>query len=90
MVVTLAKQIAGLVLIQTAALGQGAISVAGSDYSAPSALSVAPGQIVTLRVMGLKTILPANAPIRAASVPLPKSLAGISALLTQTGPALTE
>jgi hypothetical protein len=51
MTVTLAKQIAGLVLIQTAALGQGGISLAASDYRAPSA-SVAPGQIVTLRVMG--------------------------------------
>ncbi len=90
MTVTLAKQIAGLALIQTVALGQSGISLAGSDYSAPSALSVAPGQIITLRVIGLKTILPTNAPVRAASVPLPRSLAGISAVLTQTGPALTE
>ena len=87
---TLAKLILVLALIQTAALGQGGISLAGSDYSAPSVLSVAPGQIITLRVMGLKTILPTKAPVRAASVPLPKSLAGISVVLTQTGPALTE
>ena len=90
MTVTLAKLILVLALIQTAALGQGGISLAGSDYSSPSALLVAPGQIITLRVIGLKTILPANAPVRAASVPLPKSLAGISVVLTQTGPALTE
>jgi uncharacterized protein (TIGR03437 family) len=90
MTVTLAKQIAGLALIQTVALGQGGISLAGSDYSSPSALLVAPGQIITLRAVGLKTVLPANAPVRATSVPLPKSLAGISVVLTQTGPALTE
>jgi hypothetical protein len=80
-----------LILFQALAFGQGSTSLAGSGYNAPATLTVAPGQIITLRFTALKTVLPANAAAqRAASVPLPKSLAGISAVISQTGPNLSE
>lgn len=74
-----------------AALGQGGITLVDAGYTAPTPIRVAPGQIVTFRLTGLKTVLPATAPIqRASSVPLPTSLAGISATLTQTVSTTSE
>ena len=81
----------GIAAIADAAFGQGGITLAGADYVAPSQIRVAPGQVITFKLTGLKTILPANAPaVRENSVPLPKSLAGISVTLTQVTPQLTE
>ncbi|HXB67279.1 MAG TPA: hypothetical protein VNY05_03500 [Candidatus Acidoferrales bacterium] len=64
-------------------LGQSPI-LAGTGYSNPSIIRVAPGQITTLFVTGLKTVLPSQ-PVRATSLPLPATLAGISITLSQNG-----
>jgi hypothetical protein len=61
-------------------LGQG-ITLAGTGYSDPSVIRVAPGQITTLFVTGLKTVL--SQPVRAAGLPLPITLAGIAVNLNQ-------
>jgi len=63
--------------------GQG-VTLIGSGYSDPSVIRVAPGQIATLFVTGLKTVL-LSQPINAAVVPLPTALAGISVTLNQNG-----
>ncbi len=63
--------------------GQGP-TLAGAGYSNPSIIRVAPGQITTLFVTGLKTVLPSQ-PIKATSLPLPTMLAGISVTLSQNG-----
>ena len=64
------------------ALGQSGPTLVGSSYSPPSTAAFAPGQIVTLQVTGLKTIL--TSPVRASQTPLPTVLAGISLTLNQT------
>lgn len=64
--------------------GQG-ITLAGSGYSDPTVIKVAPGQITTFFVTGLKTILPSGS-VSATSIPLPASLAGISVTFNQPGP----
>lgn len=63
--------------------GQGS-TLAGTGYANPSIMRVAPGQITTLFVTGLKTVLPSQ-PVRATSLPLPATLAGISITLSQNG-----
>ncbi|MCL5746516.1 MAG: hypothetical protein M1541_21725 [Acidobacteria bacterium] len=63
--------------------GQGPTLV-GTGYSDPSIFRVAPGQITTLFVTGLKTVL-SSQPFKAASVPLPVTLAGIAVTLNQPG-----
>ncbi len=63
--------------------GQGPTLV-GTGYSDPSYILVAPGQITTLFVSGLKTVL-STEPIKATSLPLPTSLAGISITFSQNG-----
>lgn len=63
--------------------GQG-ITLAGAGYSDPSVIRAAPGQITTLFVTGLKTVL-SSQPVKATSLPLPTTLAGISVTLNQTG-----
>ena len=62
--------------------GQG-ITLAGAGYSDPSVIRVAPGQITTLFVTGLKTVL-SSQPVNATSIPLPTTLAGITVTLNQT------
>lgn len=57
-------------------------AIVGSGYAAPAPVSVAPGQIVTLFVDGLGVSL--SQPARAASGPLPLTLAGITATLRQS------
>jgi uncharacterized protein (TIGR03437 family) len=64
-------------------LGQG-ITLTGTGYGDPSVIRVAPGQIATLFVTGLKTVLPSQR-VNATIVPLPATLAGISVTLNQTG-----
>ena len=61
------------------------ITLAGTGYADPSVIRVAPGQITTLFVTGLKTVL-STSPVNANTVPLPTMLAGISVTLNQTTP----
>jgi hypothetical protein len=63
--------------------GQG-ITLSGTGYTDPSTIRVAPGQITTLFVTGLKTVL-SSQPVNATIVPLPVTLAGISVTLNQPG-----
>jgi hypothetical protein len=63
--------------------GQGP-TLTGTGYADPSVIKVAPGQITTLYVTGLKTVLSVQ-PVNATSLPLPTTLAGISVTLNQTG-----
>jgi uncharacterized protein (TIGR03437 family) len=61
--------------------GQGPTLV-GAGYFDPAVIRVAPGQITTLFVTGLKTVLQ---PVTASAAPLPITLAGISVTLEQLG-----
>jgi uncharacterized protein (TIGR03437 family) len=63
--------------------GQG-ITQSGTGYSDPAIVHVAPGQITTLFVTGLKTVL-SSQPVNATSIPLPTTLAGITVTLNQAG-----
>ena len=63
--------------------GQG-MTLAGGGYSDPSIIRVAPGQVTTLFVIGLRTVL-SSQPARATNLPLPSALAGISVTLNQAG-----
>jgi hypothetical protein len=63
--------------------GQG-ITLSGTVYADPSSIKLAPGQITTLFVTGLKTVL-SSQPVKATIVPLPTTLAGISVALNQPG-----
>lgn len=65
------------------AFGQGA-TLTGSGYSDPSIVHAAPGQITTLFVSGLKTVLSSQS-VTATGVPLPTTLVGISVTLNQSG-----
>src|SRR5215469_10114342 len=70
------------VLSSGTALGQGP-TLAGTGYADPAIIRVAPGQITTLYVIGLKTV--GLKPISATTVPLPVMLSGISVTLNQLG-----
>jgi uncharacterized protein (TIGR03437 family) len=61
--------------------GQGGPMVVGSGYGLPNYLTVAPGQVMTLQVTGLKAVLPS--PLKSTASPLPTVLSGISVSLTQ-------
>src|ERR1019366_7027511 len=60
-------------------------TLVGAGYQDPSAIYVAPGQVVPVLVTELKTVLPAT--VGAQAVPLPTTLAGISVSLEQSLPA---
>jgi uncharacterized protein (TIGR03437 family) len=60
--------------------GQG-IRLSGAGYADPSVIQVAPGEVTTLFVTGLKTVL--SSPVSATGLPLPTQLAGISVSLNQ-------
>jgi hypothetical protein len=62
--------------------GQGP-TLAGTGYTYPAIIDVAPGQITTLFVIGLKIVL--SSPVNATTIPLPDTLAGIAVTLNQTG-----
>jgi uncharacterized protein (TIGR03437 family) len=62
--------------------GQGE-TLTGSGYTNPSIVHAAPGQITTLFVSGLTTVLSQS--VAATAVPLPTTLAGISVTLNQSG-----
>jgi uncharacterized protein (TIGR03437 family) len=75
-----------VVALQAPVEGQSNVTLVSSTYSVQSGVQIAPGQVLTLLVTGLKTVFPPSAPVqRATSVPLPTSIAGISATLQQTG-----
>jgi uncharacterized protein (TIGR03437 family) len=59
------------------------LSLVGAGYSVDKVV-VSPGQITTLFVSGLKTVL--TQPIKASATPLPTALAGISVTINQTAP----
>jgi hypothetical protein len=59
------------------------ITLTGTTYSYP-VVHVAPGQITTLFVTGLKSV-PSSQTVNAAGLPLPTMLAGVSVTLIQTG-----
>jgi uncharacterized protein (TIGR03437 family) len=62
------------------------VTVVASKYAPVQGVQVAPGQVMTVLLTGLKTVFPANATVqRATSVPLPTQIAGISAVIQQTG-----
>ena len=65
---------AGLVFSQSSAV------VVGGGYNAFSPVSVAPGQVITIQVTGVGNV---TQKVTAGTLPLPKKLAGISALLIQ-------
>jgi uncharacterized protein (TIGR03437 family) len=57
-------------------------------YESPQTLRIAPGQVTTFFLSGVSTILPPeNASLRATQVPLPLSLAGFSATVSQVLPS---
>jgi uncharacterized protein (TIGR03437 family) len=62
--------------------GQG-ITLSGTGYTNSTALRVAPGQITTLFVTGVKTVL--SQAVNATTLPLPTTLAGISVTLNHGG-----
>ncbi|HKX00276.1 MAG TPA: hypothetical protein VJN43_21225 [Bryobacteraceae bacterium] len=77
-----------LLLVSAASLfGQGPTLV-GSGYTDPQ-MTVSPGQVVTFYVSGLKTVLPSPRSVKATGFPLPNTLAGISATITQMNPSGT-
>lgn len=59
-------------------------TVIAAGYSASTPIKVAPGQVLTVFVHGIGSKL--SAPVNADTVPLPTSLAGISAKLVQFNP----
>jgi uncharacterized protein (TIGR03437 family) len=63
-------------------LGQAGITLTGAGYVNPTPIQVAPGQVVTFFLSGLKTVLPGpNRSVKATTLPLPTTLAGISATI---------
>ena len=67
--------------------GQAGIALVGAGYVNPIPVRVSPGQVVTFFLTGLGTVLPPPARAeRAPRVPLPVELAGISAIIRQSGP----
>lgn len=63
------------------AFGQTGSTLVGAGYGPPPVASIAPGQVLTLWVTGLKVI--SESPVSAATLPLPTELSGISVSLTQ-------
>jgi hypothetical protein len=68
-------------LAVVSASGQNVAISVGSGYGLPTYLTVAPGQVMTLQVTGLRTVL--SSPLKSTTVPLPMVLSGISVTLTQ-------
>lgn len=72
-----------LLLAMCQALGQSGPTIVGTAYPLTNGF-LAPGQVVTLQVTGLKTVL--AAPVYANTVPLPLVLSGISVTVNQYSP----
>ncbi len=81
-------------LFLSAALrAQSSLSLAGAGYQTPAPIQATPGQVLTVFVTGAETVLPVVSGIRgqwASGAPLPTTLAGFSATLTQNVPALSK
>jgi len=74
-----------LLMVLRLASGQSALALVASGYPQPvSHLGFAPGQIVTLQIVGMKAISPPLTVQRATAVPLPAALAGVSVTLQQS------
>ena len=63
-----------------------AAAVTGGGYALPTRINIAPGQVVTFYVHGIGANLTDR--VVAPSLPMPTSLAGISAVLTQNFPGI--
>jgi uncharacterized protein (TIGR03437 family) len=70
-------------LLLFAGFSANAATVVSAGYSTPTSITVAPGQITTFFVSGIGASL--TGPVRANTVPLPTSLAGISATVGGNG-----
>jgi uncharacterized protein (TIGR03437 family) len=75
-------------LASSHAIGQSGPTLVGSGYGSPPYVSVAPGQVLTLWVAGLKAISPSTS--NATMFPLSTSLAGISVTLNQIQRAFSQ
>jgi len=78
-----------LLLCAVHGLAQTSPILVGLGYHPASVIMVAPGQIIRLDIAAPRTVLPLNPAtntreVRATSVPLPDSLAGVSVTLRQT------
>lgn len=82
MMITMAKNrlLLAILIAQFRILAQAGPTIVSTTYGIPS-LTVVPGQIITLQVSGLKTVL--AGPVQASQTPLPTALAGISVTLNQ-------
>ncbi len=72
--------IAPTLLFAGIAFGQSGPTLIGAGYGPPSRIVIAPGQVITFRLTGMKVI--PSAPVRA-TLPLPTTLADISVSLHQ-------
>ena len=70
------------ILFASISFGQNGMSLVGVGYSNPQTMHIAPGQITTFLISGASTILQSS-PQRATQLPLPLSLGGFSATVTQ-------
>jgi len=80
-------------LFSTTVCAQSSLSLAGAGYQSPTPIQAAPGQVLTVFLTGAQTVLPVLSGIRgqwASGAPLPTTLAGFSASLTQNIPALSK
>ena len=80
-------QLSMLLLSASCLFGQGPTLV-GAGYTDPL-IAVAPGQVVTFYLSGLKTVLPPPHSVKTPGFPLPGTLAGISATIVQMNPSAT-
>lgn len=70
-------------LVYANAYGQTGPTLVGTGYGLPATIRVAPGQITTLFVTGLKTVL-SSQQVKATTLPLPSTLSGISVTLSES------
>ena len=70
-------------VLQSAVFAQGGATLVSVGYTDPAITNVAPGQDITFYLAGIKTVLPGE--VDGNSVPLPLTLAGFSAQITQSG-----
>ena len=79
--------ISAFVLLSASAIASAQTAgVAAAGYQLPTIINVAPGQVLTFYVHGIGANLKSR--VAASSLPLPMSLAGISAVLVQALPGI--
>jgi uncharacterized protein (TIGR03437 family) len=72
------------ILSSSYSFGQGGMSLVGVGYKNPQTMYITAGQVTTLLISGTNTILPPGSSMqRATQLPLPVSLAGFSAAISQ-------